>query len=165
MSGLKTIKLPEGFEVDKEKSTDTEIVLKESNKPFNPKTWEEIQKFNADNNKCQYFVNALGNTIETNENLVRFGRSNLPSKHIAEKIRALCQLYVIAEYYNGDWEPMYDDKSTSVKHSPYWDGSTNKLGIISFRTASDCMPVFKNYESIKEAYNHNKEIFETALKP
>ena len=165
MSELKIIKLPEGFEVDKEKSTDTEIVLKESNKPFNPKTWEEIQKFNADNNKCQYFVNALGNTIETNENLVRFGRSNLPSKHIAEKIRALCQLYVIAEYYNGDWEPMYDDKSTSVKHSPYWDGSTNKLGIISFRTASDCMPVFKNYESIKEAYNHNKEIFETALKP
>ena len=109
MSELKTIKLPKGFEVDKEKSTDTEIVLKESSKSFSPKTWEEIQKFNADNNKCQYFVNALGNTIETNENLVRFGRSNLPSKHIAEKVRALCQLHIIAEFYNGDWKPVYDE--------------------------------------------------------
>lgn len=165
MSELKIIKLPEGFEVDKEKSTDTKIVLKESNKPFNPKTWEEIQKFNADNNKYQYFISSLGGINKINEDLVEFGKGHLPSEHIAEKIRALCQLYIIAEYYNGDWESMYDDRLASIKYSPYWNSLINKLEIISFRTVSDCMPIFKTYESIKEAYEHNKEIFETALKP
>lgn len=165
MSELKVIKLPEGFEVDKENSTDTEIVLKESAKPFNPKTWEEIQKVHSINNKTQYFISFLGDIDYTEDDLVKYGRAHLPSKRIAEKIRALCQLHIIADFYNGDWKPTYDNRSTSMKYSPYWNGSTNKLEIISFMTASDSMPVFKTYESTKEAYEHNKEIFETALKP
>lgn len=165
MSELKVIKLPEGFEVDKENSTDTEIVLKESAKPFTPKTWEEIQKVHSINNKAQYFISAIGNIGNTGNDLVKYGRAHLPSRHIAEKIRALCQLHIIADFYNGDWKPTYEGVKTNRKCSVGWDNVTNCFKVYIIDILSSSMPVFKDYETAMEAYNNNKRIFETALKP
>ena len=166
---IKRITLPEGFEVDFSKSTKDEIILKEVEKvekpvEQKPKTWNEIQGWHRENGIKQYYLSFFGDirttTIVSTENSI----SNIPSEHIAQKIRALCQLHIIADFYNEGWKPDYK-RNEQIKYFPYWDNYYEKLGIMCSGTGSDTIPDFKSKELLMKAYEHNKEIFETALKP
>ena len=142
---MKEIKItpPEGYEIDRAASTLECIKFK----PVEEKnlTWEEIQKKNV--GKKQYFLSA-----------------NAPTERIAEKIRALCQLYIIAEYYNEGWEPDWNDED-QPKYYPLWDSYLNNIEYDDWYTHSGVSPVFKSEEILLAAYEANHEIFETALKP
>src|SRR5690554_5280789 len=96
---------PEGYEIDKEKSTLEHIVFKPVDKK--PKTWEEIQELNIENRKKQFYVNstgAIGYYQLMECTLLNAITSHVNTQRQAERIRALCQLYIIADHYNDGWE-------------------------------------------------------------
>jgi len=156
---------PEGYEIDKEKSTLEHIVFKPVDKKA--KTWEEIQELNFENRKKQFFV---GSTGEIEYYLLKgfTSATDATTNHVnthrqAEKIRALCQLYIIADYYNDGW--VANCKDRSLKYAPYWDNKSNNLFVATYYVLTGTTPTFKSEELLLEAYESNKEIFETALKP
>jgi len=133
-----------------------------------PKTWEEIQAWNVtQGNKTQYYTSLVGRIVSLDINgrtFIHTTKSCVPSERIAKKIRALCQMYTIANFYNDGWKPDYK-KNGQIKYFPYWDNYYEKLGIMCSGTGSDTIPAFESKVFLMKAYEHNKEIFETALKP
>lgn len=91
-------------------------------------------------------------------------RSHVPTERIAEKIRALCQLYIIAEHYNEGWEPDWNNNCVK-KYSPFCGVKSNCIQCDYWYALSGSFPVFKSEKTLLAAYEANKEIFETALKP
>ena len=156
---------PEGYEIDMEKSTLEHIIFKPVDKKA--KTWEEIQELHNKNEKPQYYLSSRGDI-----NIFNLGKhvdidtikSHVNTKRQAEKIRALCQLYIIADYYNDGWEVDWDNQDEG-KHVPCWDNITNKIDWNIWVRTSQATPPFKSKELLLKAYESNKEIFETALKP
>lgn len=162
---MKEIKItpPEGYEIDKEASTFDCIKFKL--KPVEKKnlTWEEIQEKNK--GKIQYCTDFYGYIASFVFDVgLNFSRSHVPSKRIAEKIRALCQLYIIAEYYNEGWEPDWDD-ADQQKYLAFWSNFKKRITTTGIYQLSISFPVFKSAEILKAAYEANRVIFETALKP
>lgn len=146
---------PEGYEIDQQKSTLEHIVFKPVDKK--PKTWEEIQ----------YYLSSRGDINDLNLGKhvdIDIIKSHVNTKRQAERIRALCQLYIIADYYNDgwkvDWNNVYERK-----YYPMWDNHVNEIKTESWFYRSAALPPFKSKELLLKAYEHNKEIFETALKP
>ena len=163
---LKTIELPEGFVIDKDKSTDTKIVIKAVvEEKVECKTYEEIQAYNKMKGKLQFYSNYDGIVRQV---VIRDGiaidvcRNNVPSKEIAEKIIALCQLYIIAEYYNDGWVPDWDGIN-SCKYYAMYDVDVDRMLFRSTWSLGTISPAFKSMETIEEAYKHNKEIFKKVL--
>lgn len=160
---MKEIKIasPEGYEIDKEASTLECIKFK----PVEKKnlTWEEIQKRNV--NRTQFYLTSPGyiSSCGLTEDIKK-SRTHIPTERIAKKIRALCQLYIIAEYYNEGWEPDYSNK-IEPKYFPLWFNDENSIKIDYLYISSGSFPIFKSKEVLLAAYEANKEIFETALKP
>lgn len=160
-----TIELPDGFVVDTEKSTDTKIVVKAVEQKTKCKTYEEIQRYNIMNGKMQYYINGLGHimSFKLNDGIMLHSTLNhVPTREIAEKIIALCQLYIIAEYYNDGWVPDWNNNSERKFFASYFpvDDTFNPTGTWYYMQGG---PYFKSEEAIKEAYKHNKEIFKKAL--
>ena len=161
-----TINVPEGHEIDIEKSdlTKGEVYFK----PVVKKdlSWEEIQKLKDNSKTLQYFPGAccvLEYCFKDKTN-VNYTQNHLPTKRIAEKILALCQLHIIAEYYNEGWEPDWNN-SAEVKWAFIVTGK-QAVDFIPYHTTSiGYEPYFKTRGCLMRAYNANKEIFETALKP
>jgi hypothetical protein len=155
------IKAPDGYEIDKESSNSLQIVFK----PVKQKamTWEEIQELNILKNRKQYYLN--GNEISDQiPNSLINSKDNVPSKHIAKKILALCQLYIIAEYYNDGWEADWSDPD-QFKHYAYWGIKSNTMQFDTWAYVILNTPAFKSLKALQQAYEANREIFETALKP
>jgi hypothetical protein len=157
-----TIQAPEGYEVDVQQSTFEKIVFKPIEKKA--KTWEEIQELNISKGQRKYYINGMGEVTDHVPTQVYLSSNNLPSEHMAEKIIALCKLYIIAEYYNEGWKADYTDREQRKYHA-YWSNSEMKLGTNLWYTFSLTTPVFKSQEVLLQAYEANKEIFEKALKP
>lgn len=156
---------PEGYEIDKEKSTLEHIVFKPVDKKA--KTWEEIQELNFKNHKKQFYVSWDGeiDDFPPYEKALTLNTLNhVNTQRQAEKIRALCQLYIIADYYNNGWEADWNDMDEK-KYSPLWDIKEKRFTPLSTWWMVGSNPVFKSAEILLEAYENNKEIFETALKP
>ena len=162
-----TIELPEGFVIDTEKSTDTKIVVKAviEEQKTECKTYEEIQAYNSKLGKTQFFISSLGHIMPyvLHEGVrAPFTSNHVPSKEIAEKMIALCQLYIMAEYYNDGWVPDWDNNSEKKFFASYSPGDD----IAEFSWSWNYkygIPVFKSSEILEEAYKHNKEIFKKAL--
>lgn len=162
-----TIELPDGFVIDTEKSTDTKIVVKaiEQKQETECKTYEEIQAHNKMKGKLQFYSDYNGNVKEV---VIRDGitmdvcKNNVPTKEIAEKIIALCQLYIIAEYYNDGWVPDWKDPN-EIKLFAYLNTYEDRIFFTDNYTYFPGFPAFKSMEVIEEAYKHNKEIFKKAL--
>lgn len=101
------IEIPEGYEIDKEKSTFEKIVFKPL-KEIYPKTWEDcIKKLN--NIIPKYYWITSHSDISNGCTPVEYPRSDhynlLPSKEIAEKFLILQKLYTCRQAYVGDWKP------------------------------------------------------------
>lgn len=89
-------------------------------------------------------------------------KNNVPTQEIAEKIIALCQLYIIAEYYNDGWVPDWED----IIEKKFFALYDTEKDIPEFRWSCRYkygIPVFKSMDAIEEAYKHNETIFKKAL--
>ena len=97
------IQAPEGYEIDKEKSTFENIVFKKIDDL--PKSWEELEFIDG------FFVSSLsdiakiGNNTTNDEN----NKNVFPTKEEAEACLALAQLCQLRDRYNDGWKPDWND--------------------------------------------------------
>lgn len=91
------IQIPEGYEIDKEKSTFEFIRFKPIKKFI---TYEDVcNKIFKNGSVC--FTNSCGDVhCSTIENCIRNDKNNATTKKQLERLLALNQLFNIAEYYN-----------------------------------------------------------------
>lgn len=155
---------PEGYEIDKNKSTFEEVIFKRI--IFEPieeqaKTWKKIQELNGRKELTQWYIDPIGdiNDIPIDNSDILDTRSHVPSKDIARKVRALCQSFVIAEHYNSGWQPNWEDPN-EIKYV-----ISQKNIILPVKTYSMFRPYFMSSELAAQAYENNKEIFDIFLMP
>jgi hypothetical protein len=87
-------------------------------------------------------------------------KNNVNTPKQAEKVIALAQLFVIMDYYNDDFD--FTDKD---RYYPSMYLVKNEMEFDELHSYTQCPIYFKSLEVAKEAYNNNKEIFETFFKP
>lgn len=104
MENLK-ITAPDGYEIDREKSTLDEIVFKPVKKAL-PKSWEELNTIGG----C--YVNEDSRIIETPHHQASQNHQNIfKTKKQAAASIALAQLSQLRDVYRDGWEPNWDDDS------------------------------------------------------
>lgn len=102
---MKTLKInvPEGYEVDQEKSTFEEIVFKVVEKKL-PKSWEELGRING------HWVDDDSNILSVVLSLAITENSNIfATESQAKASIALAQLSQLREVYRQGWEPHWND--------------------------------------------------------
>ena len=111
------VTIPEGYEIDKEKSTFEKIVFKKKETSI-PRSWEEYcyQQYKAKNKIGYYIDNTNCIPVEINRNVCLSPhqlKNVLPSKKLTEAFLAMMQLMSLRQAWIGDWEPdWYDDSIT-----------------------------------------------------
>ena len=101
----KTLKItpPEGYEVDKEKSTFSEIVFKKL-EPNLPMSWEELGLIKG------YYVSSNSNINDTFcTNTTDVNRNLFPTKEEAKAMLAMAQLCQLRDRWNGGWKADWED--------------------------------------------------------
>ena len=96
------INIPEGYEIDKEKSTFEEIVFKKKVDPFSelPKTWEEY--CNCTRKDTSYYSASSENYIHTS-NFTGF-YNEFSTKERVKQYVALGKLLQLRDYWVDDWK-------------------------------------------------------------
>ena len=112
----KTIKItpPEGYEVDKEKSTFSEIVFKKIKNNL-PMSWEELGVIEGSFVSSNSIIDDLYMT-----NAVDINRNLFPTRKEAGAMRAMAQLCQLRDRWNDGWKPD-------------WKDNTRKYCIVSFK--------------------------------
>ena len=112
----KTVKItpPEGYEVDKEKSTFSEIVFKKL-EPKLPMSWEELKEVKG------YFIhqNSDINIHPMIDKAVAYNRNVFPTNEEAKAMLAMAQLCQLRDAWNGGWKAD-------------WENDTEKYCIYSY---------------------------------
>ena len=105
------INIPEGYEIDEEKSTFAEIIFK----PINSlETWEECVKSLENKGNLFYFITNNSDTEPLDAPTLNSKNYNLlPSRESAEKFLILQKLYTCRQAYIGDWKPDYSNNGMS----------------------------------------------------
>ena len=103
------INIPEGYEIDKEKSTFEEIVCKKVEDPFSklPKTWEEYCK------RTKGYTSYYGYSINENTYETKFDGfyNEFFTKERVKQYVALGKLLQLRDYWVSNWK---DDSNNSV---------------------------------------------------
>ena len=96
------INIPEGYEIDKEKSTFEEIVFKKVEDPLAklPKTWEEYCK------RTKGYTSYYGDPIDDDTHETKFSKfyNEFSTKERAKQYIALGKLLQLRDYWVGDWK-------------------------------------------------------------
>lgn len=96
------IQVPEGYEIDIEKSTFEKIVFKKI--ADLPKSWEDLIKIDG------YYVSSQSDIKYCYENCAdSINRNVFPTKEEAEACLALAQLCQLRDRYNGGWKPDWNN--------------------------------------------------------
>lgn len=103
------IQIPEGYEIDKEKSTFEKIVFKKKENT-KPRSWEEYCCQQQTNGKEGYCINSITSEIKKLDwGLCTYQYSSwrnvLPSKELTEAFLAMMQLMSLRQAWIGDWKP------------------------------------------------------------
>lgn len=100
---VKEIKIipPEGYEIDKEKSTFEKIVFKEVKTKV---TYEEVAK-SLFKSHMVYWIGSSGTTLNAYINNAYLDSNLSKTKEQLQSILALNKLCNVAKYLNGDWLP------------------------------------------------------------
>ena len=118
------INIPEGYEIDKEKSTFEEIVFKKVEDPSSklPKTWEEYKSCSRDV-ESYFFYNSL-KSIEASS------FSGIYNEFLTEERTkqyvALGKLLQLRDYWVGNWK---DDSNNSVAVIYNLNGEIKNMGL------------------------------------
>lgn len=97
------IEVPQGYEIDRQKSTFEKIIFKKI--PENPKTWEEY---------CELTKGSYSNYANATTNMVYKDRytgsyNEFTTKERAEQFIALGKLLQLRDYWVGDWKRNLDN--------------------------------------------------------
>ena len=92
------IEIPQGYEIDKEKSTFEKIIFKKINE--NPKTWEEYCELTKGN--TSNYANAT--TLMVRKDRFNGAYNEFSTKERAEQFIALGKLLQLRDYWVGDWK-------------------------------------------------------------
>lgn len=142
------INVPEGYEIDKEKSTLENIVFKK--KKGLPKRWKDLGDING------YWV---GFNCEIIEGYSRshFGEQNIfKTKEQAEASLALAQLSQLRDVYRQGWEPDWVCNKTMKNciifydDAPYVDDFANYHNFLSFQDKETAELFLKNFRDLIE---------------
>ena len=132
----KTIKIipPEGYEVDKEKSTFNEIVFKKL-EPKLPMSWEELKEVKG------YFIhqNSDINIHPMIDKAVAYNRNVFPTNEEAKAMLAMAQLCQLRDAWNGGWRADWEDDApkyciTSYKNILEKERYYNTSSSMAFQT-------------------------------
>ena len=98
------IEVPQGYEIDKEKSTFEKIVFKEVEREL-PKKWEDLEGVSG------FYVNTQSDIKFYYDSEIKGSTSKnlFPTKAEAEACLALAQLCQLRDRYNEGWKPDWED--------------------------------------------------------
>lgn len=98
------IQAPEGYEIDREKSTFEKIVFKKVEREL-PKKWEDLGGVNG------FYINAQSdiNPYYDSEIKGTTSKNIFPTREEAEACLALAQLCQLRDRYNDGWKPDWED--------------------------------------------------------
>ncbi len=96
---MKTLKIeiPQGYEIDKEKSTFENIVFKEIKKRL-PKTWEELDRVQG------YYIQSNSRVNQSSVGATEENTNVFATKEQAEAAVAMAQLSQLMKVYNDGWK-------------------------------------------------------------
>ena len=138
------INIPEGYEIDKEKSTFENIVLK----PIKIDYAFVSKKLFC--NKDAYYVTDSGN-VTSSLIITSFKEpNNCTSEKQAEKLLAINQLMNVAKYLNGDWKPNWNNIK-EFKYSIGYDIVAESLEIQTCTFTCSDITYFKTEELAEQA--------------
>lgn len=97
------IEVPQGYEIDKEKSTFEKIVFKKEERKL-PKKWEDLYEVGG------WFVDFHSDVVTSGSMRTADSVKNrFPTKEEAEACVALAQLCQLRDRYNDGWKPDWED--------------------------------------------------------
>lgn len=97
---------PEGYEIDKDKSSFEEIVFKKKENSL-PMKWEDLGEVNG------YYIGAISSSCRIHKGLSIEENKNLfPSKEEAEAMLAMAQLCQLRDRWNEGWKPNWTNNET-----------------------------------------------------
>lgn len=154
------IEVPEGYEVDKKKSTFEKIIFKKIETKL-PKTWEEFcEQILVTKDECYIASNsAIVNYNAICHSSVRIldnDRNLLPTKEDAEAHLALIQLHRLRDVYRQGWVPDWSDYSQKKYAIEY---ELNEINIncwyvlqhfLSFQSKEITQEFIKNFKDLIE---------------
>lgn len=99
------IQVPEGYVIDREKSTFEKIVLKKVEEL--PKSWEDLKFVNG------FFICDLSkiNKVRLNSLAIDSNKNVFPTKEEAQACVALAQLCQLRDRYNDGWKPDWENRA------------------------------------------------------
>lgn len=150
------INIPEGFEIDREKSTFEEVIFKPIPKKGLPKSWDDlkiIKGFYVDNNAEVDSVNCLDFPYAKRG----LFKNVFPTKEEAEASVALAQLCQLRDVYNEGWKPDWGDNTS--KHCIIY--TENKFRTITYATYVHFLS-FKKEEIAKKFIENFRDLLEKA---
>lgn len=149
----KTIQIiaPEGYEVDKEKSSFEKIVFRALPDKGLPRRWEDMEAING-------FVVGILSTVDGPYTLDAGtrNRNTWPTREEAEASIALAQLCQLRDRYNGGWKPDWISGAgtkyciTISGDKPTATGSAYSRYVLHFKTAELRDKFMENFSELIE---------------
>jgi len=158
MDTNKTLKIqvPNGFEIDKEKSTFKEIIFREIESKL-PKTWKELRRV-----KGFYFSGVqekirdcdVQTTVDSSLTINEFAKCVFPTKELAEAALALAQLLQLRDAYNAteksDWTSIVYVINVFYGDITIDEYSDDVQFVMSFKTEELCDEFYENFKDLLE---------------
>lgn len=146
------IEVPQGYEIDKEKSTFEKVVFKKIEREF-PKSWEDLKNIGG------YYVSSQSDIKYCYENCQDSINKNVfPTKREAEACLALSQLCQLRDVYNGDWKPDWEDD----EEPKYAIKISNNKTAVCVLTATSSVLSFKSFNLRNEFLENFRDLIEIA---
>ena len=146
------INIPEGFEIDKEQSTERQIVLRkiEDNRA---RSWEEYCEKMKD--KDSYYFNEVVNEIKPSKFSVKPILLEFEDKEEIEALVAFCKLRKMRKQWIGEWKPDWTSQDqkfviTTFKNNIEENINYNASRSLSFPTEDMCNEFHKTFKDLLE---------------
>lgn len=144
-----TVQVPDGYEIDKEKSTFEQIVFKAVDKL--PRKWEDLKTVKG------YFISHLSNINATTVTADYNNRNVFPTREYAEAALALAQLLQLRQAWIGEWKPDWKNS-----HTKYCVGQYQSNMMVFNRIDSDSLLSFPTDDMANDFLTTFKDLLETA---
>lgn len=146
------IQVPEGYEIDKEKSTFEKIVFKKVDDL--PKSWKEFGEVKGwfVNNRCEVdYYDEGDSTNDMDKNL-------FPTEEEAKACLALSQLCQLRDRYNDGWKPDWKDDNQFKWCIDVFKGNIRKAAYLFVKKVL----LFKTEELRDKFLENFRDLIETA---
>lgn len=144
-----TINVPEGYEIDIEKSTFQSIVFKLIQNEL-PEMWEDLENIDG------YYIFVDSEIIKIRKNIKTTDKNKnlFATKEQEEASIALAQLSQLMKVHNGDWVPDWNDPN-EIKHSIVFECERIKIfehfvdkRFLAFKTKELCLQFIANFRNL-----------------